>query len=201
MISKEFQENIESGDVVLVRCALSNDLIIDRTFKKFEEEYKAADEKMNLLVVPYDGGPLEKDPEKWDMEYLNQQKVALIENFSQERIEHLQKVIQKVMPPVGEKEGNSHSAHQKMSGKRTGSKTTIVEKPKKKELVKSYNKNKDRSKGDKKKETEMEFIGDALIIGGIVITTAGIAVAKPLVIGTGIAATGAGVYIKVSSRG
>jgi len=97
-ISKEFQENIESGDVMLVRSALLDDLIIDRTFKTFDEDYKFASEKLSVLV-PYDGEPFETDPEKWNKEYLNQQKVALMVNFSKERIAHLQKVIAKVLGP------------------------------------------------------------------------------------------------------
>lgn len=195
MISKEFQENIESGDIMNVRSALLDDLIIDRTFKTFNEDYKVASEKLSVLV-PYDGEPFEADPEKWDKEYLNQQKVALMVNFSKERIAHLQEVITKVMPPVTKKKSNTTLSYQAPSGgkaKRTGKTVTVreVEKDKKRVI------NKEKSS---KKKAEIDMAGNALIIGGIATTTAGIALAQPIVAGIGVIATGAGVCIKVCNR-
>ena len=191
MIAKEFQENIESGNIIAVRSALLDDLIIDRTFKTFEEEYKAASKKINLLV-PYDGEPFETDPKKWDMEYLNLQKVELMMNFSEERIAHLQKVIAKIMPPTVEKNSNipttveSYSKN-KLTGRRITKKTT--------KIIPA-----EKNNADKKKENEKNTFGNALIIGGIATTTAGIALAQPVVVGTGVIATGAGVCIKVYNR-
>lgn len=223
MISKEFQENIESGDIMNVRSALLDDLIIDRTFKTFNEDYKVASEKLNVLVS-YDGEPFETDPEKWDKEYLNQQKVALMVNFSKERIAHLQEVITKVMPPVTEKKSNTTLSYQTSTGgkaKRTGKAVTVVreieknkEKPDKPHgaITKKTNtvsdsgsgrtvrkKNNEREKSSKKK-AEIDMLGNALIISGIATTTAGIALAQPVVAGTGVIATGAGVCIKVYNR-
>lgn len=227
MISREFQENIESGDVMLVRCVLSNDLIVDRTFKKFKEEFEVARKKMDLLE-PYDEEAFEADSEKWDMEYLSHQKVALIENFSEERIAHMQEVITKVMPPVTEKKSNTTLSYQTPIGgkdKRTR-KTVIavreVEKNKEKldkphdaitnktntasdsesgrtgrKKIKERVINKEKSS---KKKSEIDMAGNALIIGGIATTTAGIALAQPVVAGTGVIATGAGVCIKVYNR-
>lgn len=195
MISREFQENIESGDVMLVRCVLSNDLIVDRTFKKFKEEFEVARKKMDLLE-PYDEEAFEADSEKWDMEYLSHQKVALIENFSEERIAHMQEVITKVMPPVTKKKSNTTLSYQAPSGgkaKRTGKKVTVREVEKDKKRV--INKEK-----PSKKKAEIDMAGNVLIIGGIATTTAGIALAQPVVAGTGVIVTGAGVCIKVYNR-
>ena len=193
MISREFQENIESGDVMLVRCVLSNDLIVDRTFKKFKEEFEVARKKMDLLV-PYDEEAFEADSEKWDMEYLSHQKVALIENFSEERIAHMQEVITKVMPPVTEKKSNTTLSYQTPSGgkaKRTGKTVTVT---------RQVEKDKERVINKGKPSKKKDIAGNALIIGGIATTTAGIALAQPVVVGTGVIATGAGVCIKVYNR-
>lgn len=73
MISKEFLENVESGDLMTVRSALLDDLIIDRTFRTFDEDFNVANRRLNILV-PYDGDPFETDAGKWDKEYLNQRK-------------------------------------------------------------------------------------------------------------------------------
>lgn len=193
MISREFQENIESGDVMLVRCVLSNDLIVDRTFKKFKEEFEVARKKMDLLE-PYDEEAFEADSEKWDMEYLSHQKVALIENFSEERIAHMQEVITKVMPPVTEKKSNTTLSYQTPSGgkaKRTGKTVTVT---------RQVEKDKERVINKGKPSKKKDIAGNALIIGGIATTTAGIALAQPVVVGTGVIATGAGVCIKVYNR-
>ena len=97
MISTEFKQNVESGDLVTVRSALVDYLIIDRTFKKFDESLEYACTSMNILQ-PFDNEPFETEMEKWDNIYLNQQKVALMVNISKERIEHIKSVIGKIMP-------------------------------------------------------------------------------------------------------
>lgn len=97
MISTEFKQNVESGDLVTVRSALVDYLIIDRTFKKFDEALEYACANLNIMQ-PYDNNPFEMESEKWDNAYLNQQKVALMVNFSEERIVHIKSIIKIVMP-------------------------------------------------------------------------------------------------------
>lgn len=194
MISKEFQENINEGDLITVRSALLDDLIIDRTFKKFDEDFKAANDKLDILV-PYDGEPLEMDTEKWNMDYLNLQKVELMINFSKERIEHLKAVIVKVMPPNKVKKEKKYVSSQnqtiqlhqkKEKGSGTGSSLTGTRKINETEIR------------DEKCESKED--GKALIIGGTITTAVGIAIAQPVVIGVGVAIVGAGVYTKANNR-
>lgn len=97
MISAEFKQNVESGDLVTVRSALVDYLIIDRTFKKFDETLEYACANLDIMQS-YDNNPFETESEKWDNAYLNQQKVALMVNFSEERIAHIKSVIKIVMP-------------------------------------------------------------------------------------------------------
>ena len=97
MISTEFKQNVESGDLVTVRSALVDYLIIDRTFKKFDEALDYARTKLRIIQL-YDNAPFETETGKWNNGYLNQQKVALMVNFSEERIEHIKKVIQNILP-------------------------------------------------------------------------------------------------------
>lgn len=230
MISREFLENIESGDLITVRSALLDDLIIDRTFKTFDEDFKAANERLELLV-PFDGEPLETDSEKWDKEYLNQQKVALMVNFSEKRIDHLKAVIAKVMPPNLSRNSNTKASHQKLSDSRTG-RTVRTERV----IVRETEKNKVEPRTTPKststrsnttprfgsgsgrtgrrvisetasdrdesseKKAETDVVGTALIIGGVATTAVGIATAEPIVVGVGVVVAGAGVCIKVSKR-
>lgn len=96
MISDEFRQNVESGNVETVRSALLDYLIIDTSFRKFNEALAYAKESVNVIEVEDGRQEYEEDPNHWDEAYLNRQKVALMINFSQKRIRHLQNVIRKV---------------------------------------------------------------------------------------------------------
>lgn len=227
MISKEFRENIESGDLMTVRSALLDDLIIDRTFRTFDEDFKAANENLDILV-PYDDEPFERDPEKWDKEYLNQQKVALMVNFSEERIVHLKKVIKKVMPLEKTKESGATTSHQTFIKNRTGrvvtservvgsekksrrdsrmvsrpiaSKTTKVPRSGNGRTGRTVIKKSanDRNNSGKKK-TETDGIGSALILCGTATTVTGVAMSEPIIIGAGIVVAGVGACVKLNNR-
>ena len=91
MISEEFKRNVESGDVVTVRSALVDYLIIDRTFKMFDEALTYASQRLDL-IQPFDSDALVFDSTQWDETYLNEQKVALMVNFSTERINHIKEL-------------------------------------------------------------------------------------------------------------
>lgn len=97
MISTEFKQNVESGDIITVRSALVDYLIIDRSFSTFDEALSYARTRLNV-VQEFDGGELEIDADVWDDDYLNGQKVELMLNFSERRIQHLKNVIKKVLP-------------------------------------------------------------------------------------------------------
>ena len=131
MISSEFRQNVASGDLDTVRSALIDYLIIDRSFKRFDEALAYAQKTLDIIEPFSNEPPFSEEP--WDSNYLNQQKVALMMNFSTERINHIKKVITKVLPS---KEAANHQSSNTpyTSGafERTGSKTgrTVVsEKP------------------------------------------------------------------------
>lgn len=67
-------------------------LIIDHSFKKFDEALEYACANLNI-IQSYDNISLESDSNKWDISYLNQQKVGLMVNFSKKRIDHLKNII------------------------------------------------------------------------------------------------------------
>jgi hypothetical protein len=204
MISKEFQECIKDGDVVIIRSALMDALIIDRTFKKFDEEFEEAVKAKSNLLVPYDEKMIEDDPEKWDMDYLNKQKVALMLNFSQKRIDHLKSVIVKVMPPKveeekstktnGKEENNIYPAKSDREHSQSTQKTN--QKP---EHTTRLTGRKVISVTEKKCENKKKDEGNALILGGVFTAAVGVAIVQPVVVGAGVFITGAGVVKKFSN--
>lgn len=105
MVSEEFKQNVTSGDLDTVRSALIDYLIIDRTFKKFDEALSYAENSLNIIEPFNNESSFYK--ESWNIDYLNQQKVALMMNFSKERISHLKNVIKSVLP-LNTEEKNSN---------------------------------------------------------------------------------------------
>jgi len=97
MVSEEFKKNVESGDVVTIRSALVDYLIIDITFRRFDEALDYT--KKFVDIVEPDDGQTDYDlvQEHWNETYLSKQKVALMVNFSQKRIDHIKLVVKTVL--------------------------------------------------------------------------------------------------------
>lgn len=97
MVSEEFKKNVGAGDIVTIRSALVDYLIIDTTFCQFDEALDYA--KQLIDVIESDDGKADYDlvQEHWNETYLNKQKVALMVNFSQKRIDHIKSVIKTVL--------------------------------------------------------------------------------------------------------
>lgn len=151
MISSEFRQNVASGDLDTVRSALIDYLIIDRSFMSFDEALAYAQNTLNIIEPFNNEPPFSEEP--WDSNYLNQQKVALMMNFSTERINHIKKVISKVLPAKEvEKAPISYAPHSSSSSERTDSRTgrTVVsEKP-----VQNQNTTQTRTNGSTSKPQE-----------------------------------------------
>ena len=125
-VSLEFRKNVENGDVVTVRSALLDYLIIDTTFKTFDNALQYAQQKLPV-IVEYDKKQFENDTSKWDIDYLNKQKVALMINFSLERIRHVKNVITAVLPKadvITQVGGNKNRTGRKVI-RRTHSRTGV----------------------------------------------------------------------------
>ena len=119
MISEEFKQNVASGNPDMVRSTLIDYLIIDRTFKSFDEALEYANNFMGIIESFNNEPPFSEEP--WNRTYLNQQKVALMMNFSLERIAHIKKVISNVLPV--QQEEPRFNEQKPLSTSRTGSKT------------------------------------------------------------------------------
>lgn len=97
-VSEKFKNTVASGNLENIRLSLCNALILDTTFRDFAEMEKLA-ATVPGLYVPYDKGPMDKNPAHWNDDYLGSQKVELEFNFCPERIEHVKAVARKLHPP------------------------------------------------------------------------------------------------------
>lgn len=91
-ILKEFIEFVEREDKISVKIALENSMLIDPTLIQFNKMLDYASSKMNLFDV-HDGRELIYDKYKWNKEYLDQEMVRVVDNFSKERIDLLKKMV------------------------------------------------------------------------------------------------------------
>lgn len=98
-VSEKFKNTVASGNLGDIRQSLCNALILDTTFRDFAEMEKLAATMVDGLYVPYDQGPMDKDPAHWDDDYLGLQSAKLQSNFCPERIEHVKAVALKLHPP------------------------------------------------------------------------------------------------------
>lgn len=98
MVSAEFKSAVSDNRLLRTRIMLKDSLVIDPTFRKFNEMLDYASERIKLYD-PYDGEFLEPDESKWDEEIMNRELGQIVNNFSEMRIVHLKKVIGRILRP------------------------------------------------------------------------------------------------------
>lgn len=92
-LTKEFMEAVENGKKTRVRIMLKDTMLVDPSLKFFEEMISYANGNMSDLFDPHDGEELINDSSAWDEDYMNQQMVSVVTNFSKERVELLKKIV------------------------------------------------------------------------------------------------------------
>jgi len=95
-ITKEFIEAVESGKTLRVRIMLKDILLVDPTAAKFDEMEAYASSVLDNLYDDHDDESLNYDVTGWSEDYLNEQMVAVVNNFSKERIELLKGMVRHI---------------------------------------------------------------------------------------------------------
>ena len=98
MLKQDFINKVKEGNKYEVRSILSIYLSKNRDY--FKEALKYAKSNMSNLMEKYNDSeePFENNPENWTEDYFDKQKVYMMTNFCDERIEHLLKVAAKLFP-------------------------------------------------------------------------------------------------------
>lgn len=92
-ITNDFMEAVRTGKMMRVRIMLKDSLLIDPTGVQFDEMERFAVETMGNICTEHDGEILNFDVTTWNADYLNEQMVAVINNFSRERVELLKNMV------------------------------------------------------------------------------------------------------------
>ena len=96
-LTKAFFEAVDTMDIRGVRIMMKDSLLVDLTFKDFEDMQHNAS-KMEGLYDEYDGKELIWDKNLWNDDYMNILMVKVLSNFSHERLDHLKEVVKFLRP-------------------------------------------------------------------------------------------------------
>ena len=110
-IDIEFQDAVKNDNRDLVRIMLKDSIMIDPTLDMYKVLSSYAKANLSMpLYEKYDGIAF-ADEVDWNEDYFNQEMIKLLDNFSKERIIHLEKVCKKIysgyITLIGE--GNKYS--------------------------------------------------------------------------------------------
>ena len=166
-LSNEFKEAVEQGKATRVKIMLKDSLLLDPSCKEFDEMMDYANSKMDSLIEQHDGEQF-KTSEEWTEDYLNDEMVAVVNNFSKERVNLLKGIVRKL---YANKEADN-AVHQKID-------TATID----------FGTNTGTS-GTKITGGVVTAVGAGLLIGGLIIADAPIEV--PIIGGVAI---GVGVYL------
>lgn len=91
-INQDFVSTIKDKNTIMVRIMLKDSMLIDPTFVEFDELISYAESNMEDLYDKHDGEEFPEDVSLWTKEFLDNQMVKLLDNFSKERVAFLKKM-------------------------------------------------------------------------------------------------------------
>lgn len=94
-VPKEFVEAVNDKNVLLVRIMLKDSLLLDKSFRQFNEmQYYAENHGVNFWAE--DNGNLEKAPKPWDTPLMNYELTALVSDFTKPHLYYVINIIKDV---------------------------------------------------------------------------------------------------------
>ena len=180
MVSEKFKEIVKNGDKLEIKVSLKNRLLFARDIDSFDEMLGYVRKNDIDIYEKHDNKNFpSEDSGEWNENLLDKEINNLVDNFSEERVKNIRKLIQKLVS----KTMNSTTSNSKRNFSQSNSKRKRFEK----------NRSVSNSKFTKN-------IGAGLtVVGGVVIATSlftGLGV-KTLV---GVDIVGAGIIILVSEK-
>lgn len=81
-LSDDFKDAVDSHDVLMTRIMLKDSMLVDLTLRQFEERLAYAESNMDDLYDEHDDEAFNEDVTSWTEDYLAEQMVKLVNNFS-----------------------------------------------------------------------------------------------------------------------
>lgn len=93
VLTNEFRDAVSNNKKTRVRIMLKDIMLVDPSMKSFDEMLSYAENNMRNLYDEHDGEILSSNSDTWTEDYMNQQMVLVVTNFSRERINLLKKIV------------------------------------------------------------------------------------------------------------
>lgn len=91
-LTEEFDKAITVKNTRMIRIMLKDSLVVDPTFEEFNKMVSIAENNLNDLYDEHDGEKLNFDSSSWTKDYMNEQMVQVVYNFSKERLNLLKSI-------------------------------------------------------------------------------------------------------------
>ena len=91
-ITQEFRQAVQNKDTRMVRIMLKDSLVVDPTFAEFNQMSALAQTNIVDLYDEHDGEVLKSETTTWTKDYMDEQMVQVVYNFSKERINLLKSI-------------------------------------------------------------------------------------------------------------
>lgn len=108
-LRKEFTAAVEQGRLTLVRIMLKDSLLLDPSGRSFAQMLYYAKPRLPALLVDHDGEVF-KPVSEWGEDYLNEEMVKVVDNFSSQRLGLLCQMTRALYGGRGKEEGPSQTA-------------------------------------------------------------------------------------------
>lgn len=128
-ITQDFRQAVQNQDIRMVRIMLKDSLVVDPTFVEFNEMNSFAEANIKDLYDEHDGETLKYETIVWSKDYMDEQMVQVVYNFSKERIDLLKKICRYLYQKRAnkiEKERIESSAKIQISQKQAGAGLVMV---------------------------------------------------------------------------
>ncbi len=118
-LSNDFIEAVESGKSTRVKIMIKNNMLVDKSFSECEEMLAYAERKLPDIYDANNGTQFQTDSSLWNEDYLNDQLVEVVDNFSRERIAHIKEVIKYIYKVDSSKQTQNITEQESTSTTRT----------------------------------------------------------------------------------
>ena len=188
-VTEDFKQAIFNKEIRRVRIMMKDSLLLDPSFKDFEEREKLAKDVIGLYDE-HDGAELDYDKSNWTNEYMDKLMVQVVGNFSHERIDHLKQVVRYLIPDYDKKPINKEVEKSNINKSNNAQNEHT-----------SYQRQKyeDQKNGRVINRTSKILTGTVVggIAGGVVASVA----SGTIIVGVAVGATVAGVTVAIITNG
>ena len=188
-VTDSFLEEVSEGDVLGIRIIMKNSLLVDPSFKDFDEREKLAKDVIGLYDE-HDGAELDYDKSNWSEDYMNMLMVEVVGNFSHERIDHLKQVV-RFLFPYEDKKPNNKEVENSNKNKSDNVQNKYT----------SYQRQKYEDQKNGRVINRASKIGTGVVVGGIAGGVVASVASGTIIVGVAVGATVAGVTVAIITNG